>query len=119
MEEINGLLYGLLKGVADVYPTVADIEKASHVRMPYAVYRVSQSGERTKERVRRSYETTIAVVARTYAEAQSVTERVDAALEGLDRRMYSVSPATTEMEYDLEDRAYVGTMSFTIKRLTS
>ena len=117
MEEIDRVLCEALKAVGDVYPTVADVERARNVRMPYAVYRVTRSGTRTKEGTRETYEAVAVVVDRTYAGCQAATRKAEAAMEGLDRRMYAVSPATTEVQYDVDDRAFVGEMEWRVKRL--
>ena len=89
----------------EIYPVLADVEDSKNLPVPYAIYQLKESGNKTKETVKKVYDTGIFIVTDTYE------------INLLDRSSICVSAITGEVKYDGEDRRYVGEMSFTIKKL--
>ena len=116
-QEISTLIYDTLKGIVEIYPVLADVEDSKNLPVPYAIYQLKESGNKTKETVKKVYDTGIFIVTDTYEIAWEIIHKVEEAINLLDRSSICVSSITGEVKYDGEDRRYVGEMSFTIKKL--
>ena len=113
-QEISTLIYDTLKGIVEIYPVLADVEDSKNLPVPYAIYQLKESGNKTKETVKKVYDTGIFIVTDTYEIAWEIIHKVEEAINLLDRSSICVSAITGEVKYDGEDRRYVGEMSFTI-----
>lgn len=116
-QEISALIYGTLKDIVEAYPVLADIENSSHLPIPYAIYQLKESGNKTKETVKKLYDIGVFIVCDDYGGCWDIIHRIEFAVSVLDSSKYCVSATTGEVKYDGEDRRYVGEMSFTIKKL--
>ena len=116
-QELSTLIYDTLKGIVEIYPVLADVEDSKNLPVPYAIYQLKESGNKTKETVKKVYDTGIFIVTDTYEIAWEIIHKVEEAINLLDRSSICVSAITGEVKYDGEDRRYVGEMSFTIKKL--
>ena len=47
-QEISTLIYDTLKGIVEIYPVLADVEDSKNLPVPYAIYQLKESGNKTK-----------------------------------------------------------------------
>lgn len=114
---ISTLIYNTLRGIVETYPVLADVEESKQLPLPYAVYRLRETGNRTKETVKKQYDVGVFVVCDGYERCWEIIHSVESAVGLLNGSAYSISVMANEVKYDGDDRCYVGEMSFTIKKL--
>ena len=84
-QEISTLIYATLKGIVEIYPVLADVEDSKNLPVPYAIYQLKESGNKTKETVKKVYDTGIFIVTDTYEIAWEIIHKVEEAINLLDR----------------------------------
>ena len=85
-QEISTLIYDTLKGIVEIYPVLADVEDSKNLPVPYAIYQLKESGNKTKETVKKVYDTGIFIVTDTQWEARQEQRRCMMRQRTLERR---------------------------------
>lgn len=116
IQDISELLYSAASGVVDTYPVVADVENYAELPLPYAVYRLTKEPRRTKERRRNAWDVEFLLVAQTSSGCRALLDRLESSLEGLSPAV-SVLSGNSSVEFDDDDRVYIGKIQFKIEEL--
>lgn len=116
-QDISVLLYETMRDIVETYPVLADIEDSKDLPVPYAIYQLRETGNRTKEVVKKTYDVGVFIVADSYRSAWDIIHKVEEKIDTWDNAKFYTSPVSGEVKYDRDDRCYVGEMNFTIKKL--